>query len=128
MNNNLSLAKKLKSQLSEIKSELSALNSELNIKQKEIWNKKESISKLESKIKSLEDNSKKDLTISEHAILRYLERVIGLDLKKIENEIITNDMKGMSKKFSGNLTYSKDNINYIIKDNVILTIHKNGKK
>ena len=35
--------------------------------------------------------------VSEHAMLRYIERVLGIDLKEIENRILTDEIKEQYK-------------------------------
>lgn len=125
MNKELALSKKLRSQLEKIKTEIELLRTEVKVKNTEIYNKKNNVKQLSDKIKKLEDNSNKDLVISEHAILRYLERIIGLDLNKLKKEIITNELKEVVKDWgSDSGSFIKKGVEYVIKNNVIITIKK----
>lgn len=60
--------------------------------------------------------------ISEHAILRYLERVKGLNIKEVENEILTEDVLKLIDTLGPNGTYPVDNFRIVLKNNVITTI------
>jgi predicted nuclease with TOPRIM domain len=72
-------------------------------------------------LKNRIDSISKDLVVSEHAIIRYIERVQGLDLKEIRNEILTDKIK---KQYStvGNGTFPNDNFNVIIKNGTVVTV------
>ena len=68
------------------------------------------------------------LIVSEHAMLRYLERVYKLDLLKIEQEIASKNLY-VQVEALGNGTYSCDE-SYSVKvvDGVIVTILDNKNK
>ncbi|MFA5426669.1 MAG: hypothetical protein WC279_00500 [Sulfurimonas sp.] len=65
-----------------------------------------------------------EIIISEHAILRYLERVYKLDTTKLYKEIIPPKVEKQIKEF-GNGTYSVDGFSIRIVDNVVVTVLKN---
>lgn len=75
---------------------------------------------LENKIGSL-SNSKEPI-VSEHAILRYLERIGGLDLEEIKNKILTTEIKNIISTLGGNGTYPNEGFKVIMKDNIVTTI------
>jgi len=66
--------------------------------------------------------SQEGLIVSEHAQLRYLERVYKLDLDKIQSEILTPTLLSKVEEF-GNGTYrSKDEYGVRVVDGVVVTV------
>lgn len=72
-----------------LKKQIKNLNSQISLKQSVK-------STLQKELDSLKANSK-DIIVSEHAMIRYLQRVYKLDLEKIEKEILTDDLKSKVK-------------------------------
>jgi hypothetical protein len=115
--------KELQSQLVKRKAEAQALQFEIAQKQKELSLKEKNIKTLFEKIESLNSNSTK-LKVSEHSLLRYLERVKGLDLKAVEQEML-NDQRLIqaTSVLGGNGTFPFDGkYQYVIRNNVIVTV------
>ena len=79
--------------------------------QKERW-------QLEQKIKSL-----KAVHISEHALLRYFERVYKVPVSEIRNEIRQKliDLPLWVKQ-SNNITYLHNGLNLVVKNGTVVTI------
>lgn len=69
-------------------------------------------------------------SVSDHALLRYLERVYGFDVEKIRKEILTPNVVTALK--AGASTVKQDGINLVLKGNSVVTVltptKKNGKK
>lgn len=95
--------KGLKTQASNLESELKAKREQLKTIQKEINTQERRKREISKKILELE--SKKDLRVSEHALLRYVERVKGIDLAEIEKEILDEDLSKWTEKLGGNGQY-----------------------
>lgn len=53
--------------------------------------------------------------VSEHAMLRYLERVMGMDLRAIEAEILER-VKAGDSYYSGAVVIDKEGVSYIMRD------------
>jgi len=66
------------------------------------------------------------LLVSEHAILRYLQRTYKLDLSKIEKEIMTPKLLQQVKDL-GNGTYHNGDIRIKVIDNIVVTILEQKK-
>lgn len=65
----------------------------------------------------------KDIVVSEHAILRFLERVEKLDIEKIKESIlppITKDL--ISKMSKANGSYPSMTHQLVLRDNIIVTV------
>ena len=91
----------------------------------ESMNKKLSMmQKYEEELQSIKERAK-DLILSEHAILRYLERVYKLDTNKLYEEIVTQELKHNYARL-GNGSYSVQDCMVKIVDNVIVTVLEKG--
>ena len=91
----------------------------------ESMNKKLSMmQKYEEELQTIKERAK-DLILSEHAILRYLERVYKLDTNKLYEEIVTQELKHNYERL-GNGSYSVQDCMVKIVDNVIVTILEKG--
>ena len=91
----------------------------------ESMNKKLSMmQKYEEELQTIKERAK-DLILSEHAILRYLERVYKLDTNKLYEEIVTQELKHNYARL-GNGSYSVQDCMVKIVDNVIVTVLEKG--
>lgn len=95
----------------------------LQLQQKELQRavaiKENQLKKHEEELLKMQESS--ELIVSEHALLRYLERVYKLDLSKLQNEITPQELKAQIKEY-GNGTYKHDNFSIKVVDNVIVTV------
>ena len=115
-------SKELTSQLKKIEGEVVALSVDVKNKQKELQDKKIFADNLKQKIETL-NKSNQEPVVSEHALLRYFERVENIDLKYIEGEILSEDVLKMISVLGGNGTYpNKRGFSVVMKNNVVVTI------
>ena len=111
--------KTLQTRIAKLASQLSTVNTDISLLQSHKNNIKDKIDKIKYDIEMLTD---KDIQISEHAILRYLERVCLIDLDKIKNEILDDKTKTLIRKL-GNGKYPINNgFKIVVKNNVVLTV------
>lgn len=94
MNNSHTL-KGLESQLARLESDLATCKSIIREKNIELNAIQKNISKVKDLIESLTINE--ELIVSEHAVLRYLERVQGQKIEDIQSEILTDTFKNWLK-------------------------------
>jgi hypothetical protein len=62
--------------------------------------------------------------ITDHALLRYLERAKGLDVEAIRREIATPELRAAIA--AGAKTYSVENWTYVIEGGAIVTVRPRG--
>ena len=123
------LAKKQKEELKKLQSLLIKQKSEIDLIRRERQLINERLSVAERNLKNTEEELKKlktgnKIIVSEHAVLRYLERTMELDLKAVENEILSKEVVSQYRTL-GNGKYPVSNgCKAVIKDNVVLTITK----
>lgn len=76
-------------------------------------------SKLES---MLEAASRKGLSLTEHAILRYLERVHGLNINEVQDKILTEELKAMVEKLGNGKYPIGHGVRAVVRNNAIISI------
>ena len=114
-------------QLESIKSELSAklhgLKVQKNTIDREINSTNQNINNLNNKIDKLKERG--SLIVSEHAIIRYIERVLGISIDEISQKILGNEIEKQIETL-GNGTYpiNDNEFKIVIKDNVVVTVIK----
>ena len=76
-----------------------------------------------NKLKTIKDKLKeqKEIVISEHAMLRYIERELNIDLNEIKERILTDRLIN-SIQTCGNGKYPIGNAKAVVKNNIIVTI------
>jgi hypothetical protein len=124
MNNSHTL-KGLESQLARLESDLATCKSIIREKNIELNAIQKNISKVKDLIESLTINE--ELIVSEHAVLRYLERVQGQKIEDIQSEILTDTFKKLAKTLGdGKIPLDKHpGFSAIIKNGIIVTIIEN---
>ena len=119
------IIKQFETMKSEIMGKITGLKEQKKIVEKEISTLEESLKSLEQKINNLQNS---DLIVSEHAIIRYIERVIGINIEEIVEKIATEKIKKMAECCGSGL-YPSENGDFKLKinNNVVVTILNNEK-
>ena len=112
--------KQLETLLNKTQNEYDVLNTKIANDQRVLASKKKAIENIKSQIQAISTN--KEITISEHALLRYLERVSKVDTEAVKKDIITPELIKMVETLGGNGKYPVDNITLVIRDYVVTTI------
>ena len=114
--------KKLQSLLVKQKSEIDLIKRERQLVDERLTVAERNLKKIEEEMKKVKTGNK--IIVSEHAILRYLERTMELDLKAVEKEILTDETLKQYRTL-GNGKYPVSNgCKAVIKDNVVITVTK----
>lgn len=71
----------------------------------------------------------KKLTVSEHAIIRYVERVLGINIEDIENKILNQTTCHLVEEL-GNGRYPCNNGKFmiVVKDGCVVTVIGDDKQ
>jgi chromosome segregation ATPase len=112
--------KQLQSQLNTLVQDADALRILISNTQKEHDLKCKAIKQLKEAIQKINDNT--NIKVSEHAILRYCERVLNIDVSKIEKEILSDSVLGLIEKLGGNGTYPNNDFSVVMKNYTVTTI------
>lgn len=118
--------------------ELKGLQSQLTIKESKIASKKAEIGDLQRELNALQVSRDKikekinrikpktELRVTEHSLLRYLERSLGVDLQEVERMMLEDPTLLETRKIldtDGKFPL-KDGSRAIIKNSTIVTIEK----
>jgi hypothetical protein len=112
--------KGLQSQLTKLNEERELLKLKLNEISKQLTVKNQSISRIISEINKHKGDGK--VNVSEHAILRYLERVEGISVEEIESKILTPEIIKMIEVVGGTGKYPLNGNTIVMKDFTVTTI------
>ena len=97
-----------------------------NLSPNEYYKQQTIISNLRKEIKALKNE---DTIVSEHAILRYFQYVLGFDLEDIIKKLLTDEL-GYNISVVGNGEFPIENnegVKAVVKNNVIVTLIKNKR-
>ena len=112
--------KQLETLLNKTQNDFDVLNTKIANDQRVLASKKKAIENIKSQIQAISAN--KEITISEHALLRYLERVSKIDTDSVKKTIITPELIKMVETLGGNGKYPVGDITLVIRDYVVTTI------
>lgn len=111
--------KKLNSTIKELKEKADEYATDIKKRQKEHSKMLEEIKVLERRLAT--KSNLKQVKVSEHALLRYLERAKGLNIQEVEEEILNEKLVGMISSL-GNGEFPHNGQQYVVKNNLIITI------
>ena len=112
--------KKLNTLQVKLQSEIEAIKIEREILNNKLQSAERNLGKIQEEIKKLKEGNK--IIVSEHAMLRYIERVLGINLKEIEKRILTDEVKEQYKIVGNGRFPINDEFRALIRDNVVVTI------
>jgi predicted nuclease with TOPRIM domain len=111
--------KQIQSQLNQLSGDAEALKIEVAAKQKEYQQKLEAVRRLKKEISKLDDET---LKVSEHAIVRYFERVKGFDILEIEKEILSESVIKLVEQLGGNGSYPNESFSVVMINYTVTTV------
>lgn len=116
--------------LKELQTLLTKTQSEYDVLKLDVQNKNIELSAKKAKIKDLKEKinsygQKKEAPyVSDHALLRYLERVKGIDVNSIKKDIINDKTMELISKLGPTGTYPNGEFKVVMKNNVVVTVEK----
>lgn len=110
----------LKSQLDNLLGDSEAMKIKIANYQREYATKQQSIAQLKAEMDKL--NGKESLKVSQHAIVRFFERVFEYDIEEIEKRILTDEVIALVEKLGGTGTFNCDGFSVVIKNYTVVTI------
>ena len=111
--------KSLQVRKTKLEREIKELEREKNEVCQRLNEKKKQLSNVNSGIKQLQSN----VVITEHILVRYLERVKGIDMEEIKKEILDDELKKQILTL-GSGKFHRNGFRLIVKNNSILTVEK----
>lgn len=101
---------------------IAALKEHISWSQRELSTKNRELNEVNAEIEAA--RSQEPPKVSDHAVLRYLERVKGVDIESLKNEILSEPVLKMVKTLGGNGKYPNSGFKLVMKDNTVVTILK----
>ena len=116
------LKKQLISQIEVLNADIDSTLLKCTGLQNEVSTKLKTRNQLQAKVDDI--MSPKNISVTEHALLRYCERVLCIDIKTIEKNLVKelNKKKELLEKDSFN--YKLQNSTFVIKNNRLVTINE----
>lgn len=96
---------------------IEALDQQLRDIDRRLYEAQKALREIEEALRE-EEFANRDLVLSDHAILRFLERKKKMDLDKVKKEMLSEDMKNTARLCRGNFEYR----GFIVKNNVVITV------
>ncbi len=110
-----------------IQSERKVLVDEIIDKQKTSGDMKRKIAELQTKIENIKEKTPSKIIVSEHAILRYLERVRGINLQEAEEEILTEASKKIIDELGNCKINTEAGFKIVVRNGIVVTINTKDK-
>lgn len=115
--------KKSKESIALLKIQNSTYQQTIEENLKSIMDHENEIYRQERLLESLKREQKKTILFTDHAIVRYLERVSGADLRVIQDDIIDEATKTLIHNFYGTGTFPhKSGCKIVVQDYRVVTI------
>lgn len=115
--------KGLQSQLAKHEAEAKVLRSQQSSVAKELHTKDNLIKGIKSKISELNKKTSSEIKVTEHAMLRYFERVLGFNLNEISSKILDSTvLKCIETLGNGEFPNETSEFKVVVKNNTVTTI------
>lgn len=111
--------KQLQTRKIKLEVEIEQLNTDQKQAQKDFAEAKKKLDSVDCQIKALKV---KNIVISEHAILRFLERKFNLDLEDIEAQIMSKDIEAQIKAMGNGKYPVGGGLRIVVKDGTIVSV------
>lgn len=109
--------KHLEQELRALGREIETLKDEISVAQRTLLQKEKRQKQIVEKLASNEGNS---IGVSDHAVLRYIERVFGFDLQDVRNQILTPDRVAAIKAGANQIT--ANGVKFVIRNKTVVTV------
>jgi len=113
--------KALKNRFRKLESECAILKIELNNVHRSYDLKRRQLKELKVKIDNYQEQ---DISVSDHAIVRYLERIKGLDIEEYKQEILSKEVLSLIEKLGNSGSYPNQDFQIVLKNGVVITVLK----
>jgi hypothetical protein len=102
-----------------IQEEVSIIDKEINRLKEERQIKVNRINQIQTEIKNL---LPKDVQITEHALLRYCQRILGIDVEQIKSKLLSKNVKQIISVLGNGEFPVDDKTTIVVKNNAIVTV------
>lgn len=111
----------------QLEKRIETLNIEYDAKREEVSRIEKGLDHLAGEInrlkRNLEELKPKAVRVSDHAVLRYLERKAGIDVEAIRKSILESDLPAMVGALGGSGKFPINGYQVVLKDYTVVTIN-----
>lgn len=75
-----------------------------------------------NKLKTRQKNLQKGVACSDHAVVRYVERIVGIGKEDIIAQFLTDDVVEQIKTAGGSGKFPSGDVTLVVKDYVVVTV------
>lgn len=97
------------------------MKAEKQLLEQKILQKQSQLKKLNDRIKELEQPE--EITLTDHALIRYCERKLSLKIEQLRSEILTPELQEQIKTLGKKGKFLIDGLTYVVDNNKIITIY-----
>lgn len=112
--------KQIERQMTKLDAEIAALEHDRDSLEGRLHERNMQHSMLRKRLEALKP---KAITISDHAIVRYLERKAGFDIEAIRKSILESDLQAMVGALGGSGKFPINGYQVVLKDYTVVTIN-----
>lgn len=114
--------KKLQSMVSSLEASIAVLKTQEEQIKRELSTKKMDINHLKQRMTNLAKRAD-GITVSEHAIIRYIERVMGINIEDIAARILPETAQEYVEQLgNGHYPVNQGEFKIVVKDGVVITV------
>jgi hypothetical protein len=117
--------KGLQSQLNLVEGEIQVVKTQIKVKKDELQAKIKTAKSLQERIRQYCGEGEEPV-VSEHALLRWVERVKGINLEEIKQEMLNPFVLNQINTLGGNGTVVGENFSLKMRNNTITTVTVNS--
>ncbi len=104
------------------------LNVEIEDKKLESSSLKKRIVSLQTEIDNLRRKLPSKIMVSEHAMLRYLDRIRGVDLQEVQDEILTQESIDIINQLGNCSINTPAGFKIVVKNNTVVSVSQKEKE
>ncbi len=112
---------RLQQERKDIEEKLKVIGKEIG----EMIKQKQSLEKEHSKISKKINNILSTVNVTDHAVIRYFERVLGYNIEDIKKKILPEEIIPNIKQLT-NCDYPMSGFKIIVRSNRVVTVYTNG--
>lgn len=111
--------KRLQTRRRELSAEIGLIHDEIATAQRDMAEKRKRLATIDQQIEAA---TVKEPIVTDHAMLRYCERVMGVNLNDIKKRVLCDEMAGLIDKLPSGKFPHPDGFRVVVKNRTVVTI------
>lgn len=119
------ITRSLKKGIATLKAELETDKKELAVLQRQASEKEKRLSDMNKKLWELSQDTHKEIRVTDHALVRYVERVLAVDMDDIRKSIVDDQVRTLTQTLGGTGTFpNSEGLQVVMKNHHVVTVLK----